>query len=174
MKKNPEALADMKNIISSNPDTWPEVIRNKYGIIVDEHFWENNPLLSFGSGFDIHKQILKIAPYRGLIVPGHNYTGPGNPLEDQLSHDSDGNILEIYQQPTGPTDAVSTQHDVDYTVCGNLPKNEQLKCKHAADKKMVKALDAIPWKKRQWGLALARTMINTKQKLGLGLNARRR
>ena len=91
-----------------------------------------------------------------------------------ISHDDEGNILEIYQQPTGPTGAVSMQHDVDYTVCGNLPKSEQLKCKHTADKKMVKSLDAIPWKKRQWGHTLARTMINTKQKLGLGLNARRR
>ena len=62
--KNPEALTDMNNIISSNPDTWPDITRNKYGINIDEHFWENNPLLSFGSGvravgaFDIHKQIL--------------------------------------------------------------------------------------------------------------------
>ena len=40
----------MNNIISSNPDTWPEVIKNKYSIIIDDHFWENNPLLSFGSG----------------------------------------------------------------------------------------------------------------------------
>ena len=48
----------MNNIISSNPDTWPQVLREKYGIIV-EHFWENNPLLSFGSGFDIHKWIGK-------------------------------------------------------------------------------------------------------------------
>ena len=103
----------------------------------------------YGSGVDIHKQILKVAPYRGITIPGHNYTGPGNPLEDQLSHDDEGNILEIYQQPTGPTGAVSMQHDVDYTVCGNLPKSEQLKCKHTADKKMVKSLDAIPWKKRQ-------------------------
>ena len=41
---------------------------------------------------------------------------------------------------------------------------------------MVKSLDVIPWKKRQWGHALAKTMINTKQKLGLGLqkNAHRR
>ena len=128
----------------------------------------------YGSGVDIHKQILKVTPYRGLTVPGQNYTGPGNPLHDQLRHDDEGNILEIYQQPTGPTDAVSMQHDVDYTVCGNKPKSEQLKCKHAADKKMVNSLDAIPWKKRQWGHWLARTIINTKQKLGLGLNARRR
>ena len=178
--RNPEALADMYNIISSNPDTWPDIIKNKYGIIIDEHFWENNPLVSFGGAvraggaFDIHKSILKVSPYGGLTIPGHNYTGPGNPLHDQLRHDDEGNILEIYQQPTGPTDAVSMQHDVDYTVCGNKPKSEQLKCIHAADKKMIKSLGAIPWKKRQWGHTLARTMINTKQKLGLGLNARRR
>ena len=99
-----------------------------------------------GSGVDIHKQILKVTPYRGITITGHNYTGPGNPLHDQLRHDDEGNILEIYQQPTGPTDAVSMQHDVDYTVCGNKPKSEQLKCKHTADKKMVKLLDAIPCK----------------------------
>ena len=68
-----------------------------------------------GSGVDIHKQILKVAPYRGITIPGHNYTGPGNPLEDQLRHYDEGNIIEIYQQPTGPTDAVSMQNDVDYT-----------------------------------------------------------
>ena len=43
------------------------------------------------------------------------------------------------------------------------------KCKHKADKKMVKALDAVPYKQRQWGHAAARHTINAKQKLGLGL-----
>ena len=38
--KNPEALAYMNYIISGSSDTWPEVIRNKYGIDIDEHFWE--------------------------------------------------------------------------------------------------------------------------------------
>ena len=127
-----------------------------------------------GRGFDIHKAILKVAPKKGLTMPGHNYTGPGNPLHEQLRHDDEGNILEIYQQPTLSDDTVAMQHDVDYTICSRKPKEEQLKCKHAADKRMVKALDAIPWKKRQWGHWLARTAINTKQKLGLGLNARRR
>ena len=55
-------------------------------------------------------------------MPGHNYTGPGNPLEKQLKHDSTGRIIEIYQQPTGKTDAVSMQHDVDYTVVETNPK----------------------------------------------------
>ena len=127
-----------------------------------------------GKGIDIHNAILKVAPKKGFVLPGHNYTGPGNPLHNQLRHDDEGNILEIYQQPTGPTDAVSMQHDVDYTVCGNKPKSEQVKCKNKADKKMVKSLDAIPLKERQWGHAMARTMINTKQKLGMGLNASRR
>ena len=34
---------------------------------------------------------------------------------------------------------------------------------------MVKALDAVPYKQRQWGHAAARNTINAKQKLGLGL-----
>ena len=56
------------------------------------------------------------------------------------------------------------------TVCGNKPPSEQVQCKNEADRKMIKSLDAIPWKERQWGHAMA------KQKLGLGLqkNARRR
>ena len=33
---------------------------------------------------------------------------------------------------------------------------------------MVKALDDVPYNERQWGHWLARNMINTKQKLGLG------
>ena len=122
-----------------------------------------------GKGIDIHKAILKVAPKKGFVMPGHKYTGPGNPLEQQLSYNPNtGQILEIYQKPTGRTDAVSMQHDVDYTVCGNKPKSDQIKCKNDADRKMIKALDAIPWKDRQWGHAIARNAIATKSKLGMG------
>ena len=55
------------------------------------------------------------------------------------------------------------QHDVDYSVCG-----DDKKCKHQADRKMVRSLDAVPWNERQWGHWLARNAINTKQKVGLG------
>ena len=73
-------------------------------------------------GLDIHKAILKVAPKKGFVMPGHNYTGPGNPLEKQLKWDPNtGKILEIYEKPTGKTDAVSMQHDVDYSVCANKP-----------------------------------------------------
>ncbi|KAL9970559.1 hypothetical protein ACROYT_G022957 [Oculina patagonica] len=58
------------------------------------------------------------------------------------------------------------QHDVDYSVCANKPSKDQVKCKNEADKKMVKALDAIPWKDRQWGHAIARNTIATKAKVG--------
>ena len=103
-------------------------------------------------------------------MPGHRYTGPGNPLDKQLRYDPNtGQILEIYQQPTGRTDAVSMQHDVDYSVCGNKPKSNRVKCKNDADRKMVKALDAIPWKERQWGHAIARNAIAAKSKLGMGV-----
>ena len=126
--------------------------------------------MGWGAGLDIHKAILKVAPKKGFVMPGHHYTGPGNPLEQQLKYNPDtGQILEIYQQPTGKTDSVSMQHDVDYSVCANKPSKDQVKCKNDADRKMVKALDAIPWKDRQWGHAIARNTIATKAKLGLGV-----
>ena len=120
-----------------------------------------------GGAFDLHKAIGKLPkPKKGWTLPGHNYTGPYNPLEKQLSYDpKTGKILKIFQQPTGATDAVSMQHDVDYAVCAGK-KNEK-GCKHDADKKMVKALDAIPKNKRQWGHAAARNAISSKQKVGL-------
>ena len=118
-----------------------------------------------GKGIDIHKQIGKLPkPKGGWTLPGHKYTGPYNDLENQVRYNPEtGEILEIYDQPTGPTDAVAMQHDVDYSVCG-----DDRKCKNKADRKMVKSLDAIPWKDRQWGHTLARTIINTKQKIGWG------
>ena len=127
-----------------------------------------------GKGFDIHKAILKVAPKKGFVMPGHKYTGPGNPLEKQVKWDSKtGKILEIYEKPTGKTDAVSMQHDVDYSVCANKRSKDQVKCKNEADRKMVKSLDAIPWKDRQWGHAITRNTIAGKAKLGLGVKKRK-
>ena len=118
-----------------------------------------------GRGVDVHKAIGKLPkPRKGWTLPGHNFTGPYNPLEEQLRYDpATGEILEVYQKPTGKTDAVAAQHDVDYSVCGN-----DRKCKNKADRRMVKSLDAIPWNERQWGHALARNVIDVKEKLGLG------
>ena len=50
-----------------------------------------------GGAIDIHKAILKVAPKKGFVMPGHRYPGPGNPLERQLRYDPNtGQILEIY------------------------------------------------------------------------------
>ena len=125
-----------------------------------------------GGAVDIHKLIGKLPkPKGGFTLPGHKYTGPYNDLDSQLRYDPNtGEILQIFDQPSGKTDAVAMQHDVDYSVCG-----DNKKCKNAADRKMVKALDNIPWQERQWGHWLARNAINTKQQLGLGSkNGKRR
>ena len=138
--------------------------------------WVEKPSFTFpgfGSGIDIPKQIGKLPkPKDGWTLPGHRYTGPYNDLENQGRYNpKTGEILEIYDPPTGKTDAVAIQmttamqHDVDYSVRG-----DNWKCKHKADRKMVKSLDAIRYKDRQWGHWLARNIINAKKKIGLGLN----
>ena len=55
-----------------------------------------------GPGLDIHKAIGKL-PKPKRTLPGHNYTGPYNPLENQVKYADPltGEILEIYQKPTG-------------------------------------------------------------------------
>ena len=78
-----------------------------------------------GAGFDIHAAIGKFPkPKKGWTLRGHNFTGPYNPLEKQVKYDPEtGEILEIYKPPTGATDAIAMQHDVDYDVCSNREKN---------------------------------------------------
>ena len=123
-----------------------------------------------GGSLDIHKAIGRLPkPKGGWTLPGHKYTGPYNDLENQVKYNPvTGEILEIYDKPTGKTDAIAMQHDVDYSVC-----KDDKKCKNKADRKMVKALDSVPYNERQWGHWLARNMINTKQKLGLGVKQRK-
>ena len=78
-----------------------------------------------GAGINIHSAIGKLPkPKRGWTLLGHNYTGPYNPLEQQVNYDSEtGQMKQIYQQPTGATDAIAIQHEVDYGVCSN--RNEK-------------------------------------------------
>ena len=87
-----------------------------------------------GKGIDIHKAIGKLPkPKRGFTLPGHNYTGPYNPLDQQLRFDPNiGENLEFYVKPTGKTDAVATQHDVDYSVCEERKIQENAKIKQIA------------------------------------------
>ena len=71
-----------------------------------------------GGAIDIHKAIGRLPkPKRGFTLPGHYYKGPCNPLDEELRYDSEtGQILEYYQKPTGATDMIAAQHDVDLSV----------------------------------------------------------
>ena len=70
-----------------------------------------------GDALDIHKAIGKLPkPQAGWTLPGHRYTGPYNDLEKQVRYNPEtGERIEIYDPPTGPTDAIAMQHDVDYS-----------------------------------------------------------
>ena len=115
---------------------------------------------------DIHKAIgkLPIIPKRGFVLPHMNYCGAYNPLDKQLIYDKNGNILRYIQNPTGNTDAICAQHDVDYTLAKNL------KDKHIADEKMIKAINELPYNQQQYGTFLVKNIIRSKRKLGLGNN----
>ena len=114
---------------------------------------------------DIHKAIgkLPIIPKRGFVLPNMNYCGAYNPLNKQLIYDKNGNILRYIQNPSGKTDAICAQHDVDYTLAKNL------KDKHIADEKMIKAINELPYKDQQYGTFLVKNIIRSKRKLGLGV-----
>ena len=115
---------------------------------------------------DIHKAIgkLPIIPKRGFVLPNMNYCGAYNPLDKQLIYDKNGNILKYMQKPSGNTDAICAQHDVDYTLSKNL------KDKHIADEKMIKAINELPYKDQQYGTFLVKNIIQSKRKLGMGNN----
>ena len=114
---------------------------------------------------DIHKAIgkLPIIPKRGFVLPNMNYCGAYNPLHKQLIYDKNGNILRYIQNPTGETDRICAQHDVDYTLAKNL------KDKHIADEKMIKAINELPYNQQQYGTFLVKNIIRSKRKLGLGV-----
>ena len=115
---------------------------------------------------DIHKAIRKlpIIPKRGFTLPNMAYCGPVNPLCKQLIYDKNGNILKYIQNPSGKTDAICAQHDVDYSLSKNLQD------KHIVDEKMIKAINNLPYKDQQYGTFLVKNIIKSKRKLGLGSN----
>ena len=114
---------------------------------------------------DIHKAIgkLPIIPKRGFVLPNMHYCGAYNPLDKQLIYDKNGNILKYIQKPSGNTDAICAQHDVDYTLAKNL------KDEHIADEKMIKAINELPYNQQQYGTFLVKNIIRSKRKLGLGV-----
>ena len=120
-----------------------------------------------GKGIDVHKWIGKLPKPKAGWTPGsYKYMGPYNPLEKQLSYDPEtGKVLEWKVKPYNKVDEIAAYHDICYDMG---------RSKGDCDKEMVKSLDELPYGEMpKWG-STARFLINTKQKLGLGLNARRR
>ena len=115
---------------------------------------------------DIHEKIgkLPIIPKRGFTLPNMHYCGPYNSLKKQLIYDQKGNILRYIQLPTGKTDEICSQHDVDYSLAKNL------KDKHITDQRMIDSINKLPYNKKQWGTFLVKNIISSKKKLGLGNN----
>ena len=129
-----------------------------------------NPLYDrsqYGQGVDIHKLIGKLPRPKGGWTPGsYKYMGPYNPLADQLSYNTDtGEVINWKVHPKNELDKISAYHDICY---------DRGRDKGDCDKKMVKAIDQIPWKDKPWGSTAVRNLINIKQKAGLGLKPKKK
>lgn len=101
-----------------------------------------------GGSFDIHKAMLPLLPKKGLTLPGYNYCGPGNPLDNG--------------PPVNQLDEVCMNHD--YCYDSGLSKSE-------CDKEMLSYLKNT--KSKSVGEKIAKNLvvkpaINMKYKLGLG------
>ena len=121
-----------------------------------------NTLYQRGASLDIHKLIGKLSRPKSGWTPGqYKYMGPYNPLEKQLVYDKKtGKITKWHVQPYNKVDEIAAHHDICYDMG---------KSKGECDKKMVQSLDEIPYGEMpKWGQT-ARFLINTKQKLGLGV-----
>ena len=90
--------------------------------------------------------------------------GAYNPLDKQLEYDPEtGEVLKWKVLPHNKVDEISAYHD----ICYDMGKN-----KGECDKEMIKSLDQIPYGEMpKWG-STTRFLINTKQKLGLGVNSK--
>ena len=127
---NKMPVADAKKLVQYYKDQYQKAKRNGYSKSYNTFVKE----MGWGKGLDIHKAIGMLPkPKSGWTLPGHRYTGPYNDLDSQVKYKPlTGEILEIYDKPTGKTDAIAMQHDVDYSVC-----KDDKKCKNKADRKMV-------------------------------------
>ena len=102
---------------------------------------------------------------KAMLKPkfGYKYLGPYNgPLEKQMLYDKQtGEIYKYYDRPKNILDKIASRHDICYE---KWPKNKGL-----CDRIMVKEIDNVPYKQRPYGTFAIKQIINTKQKLGLGV-----
>ena len=113
---------------------------------------------------DIHKVIGKLPkPQKGFVLPSHKYTGPYNPLHQQLNKEDEP---VLGQEPFNNVDAISMRHDICYR--DNSSGKEG---KHKCDDEMLKELHLLDPKnvREKIDKKIAQSFIGAKRKFGLGL-----
>ena len=114
---------------------------------------------------DIHSLLEKNPVTKTMLRPkfGYKFLGPYNgPLEEQMLYDKQsGKIYKYYDKPKNVLDKIASRYDICYEL---KPKN-----KGVCDRIMVKEIDNVPYKQRPYGTFAIKQIINTKQKLGLGV-----
>ena len=83
-----------------------------------------------GRGLDIQKWLGKTG--KEFHWPGYQYMGPGTHLQKRLKRGDPG---------INHLDRIAKQHDIDYS------RAKTLRDKHAADRKMIKAIDRFGGRK---------------------------
>ena len=112
---------------------------------------------------DLHALLEKNPITKAMLKPkfGYKYLDPYNDLENQLFYDKNtGNIFTYYDKPKNVLDKIASRHYICYVVGKN---------KNDCDRIMVKEIDDLPYKDKPWGTYAIKQIINTKQKLGLGV-----
>ena len=116
-------------------------------------------------GVDINKVIGKI-PFKlkmGFVLPKHRYTGPYNPLHQQL--DSKDRPLPR-QEPHNAVGAIAMRHD----ICYRDNENGKADC----NRKMLAELNALTPRGgcEMMDRQLVRGIIGLKHRLGMGMHWR--
>ena len=156
---NKMPVADAKKLVQQYKDSYKEAKKNGYTKSYNSFVKE----MGWGKGIDIHKWIGKLPRPKAEWTPGnYKYMGAYNPLDKQLEYDPEtGEVLRWHVMPYNKVDEVSAYHD----ICYDMGKD-----KGECDREMIN--DKIPYGEMpKWG-STARFLINTKQKLGLGLNSK--
>ena len=107
------------------------------------------PAIQRGRGLDIQKWLTKTG--REFHWPGYQYLGLGTHLKKRLKRGDPG---------INRLDRIAKQHDIDSARANNL------RDKHAADRKMIKAIDRLGGRKTNTE-KIVKKIMQTKVKLKL-------
>ncbi len=97
------------------------------------------------------------------MLPNHKYTGPYNPLDEQLD-ENDAPVAG--QEPYNAVDAISMRHDICYR-----DRADEVGGKHRCDDQMLLELEQLEPKaiRERVDKRIVSALIGTKRKLGLGV-----